>query len=129
MIIAVDGTAASGKGTLAKRLAEYFNLAYLDTGALYRGVALRLLRRSEDADTSPDLAASEAQLLTLDDLNDPDLRLESTSAMASKVAGIPAVRQALLTYQQDFAKTPLMTKLAALLMAVILARLSCPMRI
>lgn len=106
MIIAVDGTAASGKGTLAKRLAEYFNLAYLDTGALYRGVALRLLRHSEDADISPDLAASEAQLLTLDDLNDPDLRLESTSAMASKVAGIPAVRQALLTYQQDFAKTP-----------------------
>lgn len=106
MIIAVDGTAASGKGTLAKRLAGHFNLAHLDTGALYRGVALRLLRCSEDADISPDLAASEARLLTLDDLNDPDLRLENTSAMASKVASIPAVRQALLTYQQDFAKHP-----------------------
>jgi cytidylate kinase len=106
MIIAVDGTAASGKGTLARRLAEHFHLAYLDTGALYRGVALRVLRLELSEDEALALAASEAGKLTLDDLNDPDLRLEATSAMASRVASIPAVRQALQEYQRDFARTP-----------------------
>ncbi|MGB0181822.1 MAG: (d)CMP kinase [Candidatus Puniceispirillales bacterium] len=106
MIIAVDGTAASGKGTLAKRLAEHFHLAYLDTGALYRGVALRVLRLGLSGDDALTHAANEAGKLTPDDLNDPDLRLEVTSAMASRVASIPAVRQALQAYQRAFAKTP-----------------------
>mgnify|MGYP001595331497 FL=1 len=106
MIIAVDGTAASGKGTLAKRLADHFHLAHLDTGGLYRAVALRVLRLPFPADEALTHAASEASQLTHDDLNHADLRLETTSAMASRVASIPAVRQALLAYQQDFAANP-----------------------
>lgn len=106
MIIAVDGTAASGKGTLAKRLADHFHLAHLDTGGLYRAVALRVLRLPFPADDALAHAASEASKLTTDDLSHADLRLESTSAMASRVASIPAVRQALLAYQQDFAANP-----------------------
>jgi cytidylate kinase len=105
MIIAVDGTAASGKGTLAKRLADHFHLAHLDTGGLYRAVALRVLRLFP-ADDALAHAASEAAKLTTDDLNHADLRLEATSAMASRVASIPAVRQALLAYQRDFAANP-----------------------
>jgi cytidylate kinase len=106
MIIAVDGTAASGKGTLAKRLADHFHLAHLDTGGLYRAVALRVLRLPLPADDALAHAASEAAKLTTDDLNHADLRLEATSAMASRVASIPAVRQALLAYQRNFAANP-----------------------
>jgi len=106
MIIAVDGTAASGKGTLAKRLADHFHLAHLDTGGLYRAVALRVLRLPFPADEALTHAATEASQLTPDDLSHADLRLETTSAMASRVASIPAVRQALLAYQQDFAANP-----------------------
>ncbi len=105
MIIAVDGPVAAGKGTLARRLAERLGYAYLDTGGLYRAVALRLLRGGLDL---ADEAAGVAAALALEpgDLSDPALRDEATGEGASRVAALPAVRQALLEYQRRFATRP-----------------------
>ncbi|MDG1438487.1 MAG: (d)CMP kinase, partial [Emcibacteraceae bacterium] len=104
-IIALDGPAASGKGTLAKKLAEHFNLALLDTGALYRAVGLNVLKANGDPENEQD-ALKAVDILGSTDLKDPKIRGESTGAAASKVAAIPAVRQALVDYQRDFAFNP-----------------------
>ena len=105
MIIAVDGPAASGKGTLARRLASHFGLHYLDTGSLYRAVALGVLKKGANP---ADLAAAEAVAAALSppDRDDPDLRSEDVSQAASVVAAFPAVRQHVLEYQRKFAATP-----------------------
>ncbi|QEX14902.1 cytidylate kinase [Hypericibacter terrae] len=104
-IIAVDGPAASGKGTLARRLARHFGFAYLDTGLLYRAVGLRLLRAGQDpADEAAAIAA--AGTVTPAELGDPALRSEATGQAASAVARIPGVRQALLDLQHRFAVAP-----------------------
>lgn len=105
MIIALDGPAASGKGTLARKLAEHFNLALLDTGALYRAVGLNVLKADGDPENEADALIAVGKLATTD-LNDPALRGESTGAAASKVAAMPAVRQSLVDYQRHFAHTP-----------------------
>ncbi len=103
MIIAIDGPAASGKGTLAKRIADHFGLAYLDTGLLYRAVARDVLARDASLD---DEAVATAVARTIDPatLNDPNLRLPGVGEAASVVARIPAVRAALLHFQHDFAR-------------------------
>ncbi|HJP21861.1 MAG: (d)CMP kinase [Alphaproteobacteria bacterium] len=108
MIIAVDGPAAAGKGTLARRLAEHFGLAYLDTGALYRATALRLLRAGAavGAEIGAEAAASAAAAIEPENLVDPALRQEQTGALASRVSALPEVRAALLQYQRDFAARP-----------------------
>jgi cytidylate kinase len=105
LVIAIDGPAAAGKGTLARRLAEHYGLAYLDSGSLYRGTALALLRQGQP---SPDeaTAVAAAKSLRPELLGDPDLRAEATGALASKIAAIPAVRAALLTWQRSFAAAP-----------------------
>ncbi len=104
-IIAVDGPAASGKGTLAKRLARHFDFAHLDSGRLYRAVALRCSRAGIDpADEAK--AAAEAARITPDDLADPGLRTEATARVASRVAALPLVRRALVDYQRSFAARP-----------------------
>jgi cytidylate kinase len=105
VIIAIDGPASSGKGTLARRLAAHYGLPHLDTGALYRAVARRLLREGGDLS---DAAAAEAaaRSLTADDLDDPRLRDEKTGEAASIVSAMPGVRAALLDYQQRFARQP-----------------------
>jgi cytidylate kinase len=104
-IVTVDGPSAAGKGTLARRLAQHFGFAFLDTGALYRGVGLSLLRQGRDpADAAAAVAAAMA--LTADILADPDLRAEATSQAASIVAAIPGVRAAILNWQRDFAHRP-----------------------
>jgi len=105
MIIAIDGPAAAGKGTLARALAETFELAYLDTGALYRATALRTLRAGIDPADAVAVAA-QANLITPDDLADPALRAEETGEMASKVSALTEVRAALLAYQRRFAQHP-----------------------
>lgn len=105
MIVAVDGPAASGKGTLARRLADKFGLAYLETGALYRAVALKLLREGRDPADEVSAVRAVAALDT-GDLSDPALRDEATGRAASVVAALPAVRQALLDFQRNFATTP-----------------------
>ncbi len=105
MIVAVDGPAASGKGTLARRIAAHFSLAYLDTGKIYRAVGLRVLRDHGDPEN---LAAALAAARKLDpaELDDPALGGDDAASAASRVAAIGAVRDALLAFQQDFAASP-----------------------
>jgi CMP/dCMP kinase len=104
-VVAIDGPAASGKGTLAHRLAERFGLAHLDTGGLYRAVALLVLEAGADPN---DPTAAEAAARRVDPalLADPRLRGEAVAAASSVVAAIPAVRAALLALQRDFAAYP-----------------------
>jgi cytidylate kinase len=105
VIIAIDGPAASGKGTLARRLAQRFGLAFLDTGGLYRAAALRALESGGDP-SNPTLAEAAAKAVRPQDLDNPRLREERVSDAASVVAAIPAVRTALLAFQRDFAHHP-----------------------
>ncbi len=105
MMIAIDGPAASGKGTIARRLAAYFGLPHLDTGSLYRSVALRLLREGADLH-DVEAAENAARSLTPGDLSDPRLREEKTGEAASIVSAMPGVRAALLDYQRTFALQP-----------------------
>jgi cytidylate kinase len=103
MIIAIDGPAASGKGTLAKRIADHFGWACLDTGLLYRAVARDVLARAASLE---DEAVATAVARTIDPatLNDPSLRFPGVGEAASVVARIAAVRAALLDFQHDFAR-------------------------
>ena len=107
MIIAIDGTAASGKGTLAKRLATRLNLAHLDTGALYRITGHMLhIQGITIADITPEIAVKAAENLDLSYSDDPVIRTVIAGDMASHVAAIPQVRSALTTLQRTFAHTP-----------------------
>ncbi len=109
VVIAVDGPAASGKGTLAKKLAERLGYAYLDTGALYRAVAMATLEIGGDPAKLQDVQPALQIILrnlTPELLANPALRTPEVSEGASKVAAIPEVRQALLDYQRDFAANP-----------------------
>ena len=105
MIIAIDGPAASGKGTLAKRIADHFGLGHLDTGLLYRAVARDVLKQGAALD---DAAAATTAARNLDPatLDDPALRDPGSGEGASVVARIPAVRAAILDYQRAFAGRP-----------------------
>lgn len=105
VVVAIDGPAASGKGTLARRLAQHFGFAYLDTGSLYRAVGFAVLQAGGDP---ADEATAEAAARSLDSalLDDPRLRTDDVAQAASKVAAIPAVRAALLDFQRRFAAAP-----------------------
>jgi cytidylate kinase len=102
VIIAIDGPAASGKGTLAKRLAAHYRLPHLDTGLLYRGVALSMINARAPLE-DPERAEAAARGLQLDHLTDPRLRGGEMGGAASIVAAIPGVRAALLDFQRAFA--------------------------
>jgi cytidylate kinase len=103
MIIAIDGPAASGKGTLGKLIAAHYGLAHLDTGKLYRAVARDTLARgAKPWDAKVALAAAEA--LDVATLGDPSLMDGRLGEAASVVASHPEVRQALLAYQRNFAR-------------------------
>ncbi len=102
MVIAVDGPAASGKGTLARRLAAHFDFGYLDTGSLYRAVGMRVLYANQQpTDVAAAIAASRA--INAQDLANPKLRGERIGQAASIVSAMPEVREALLEYQHKFA--------------------------
>lgn len=105
VVIAVDGTAASGKGTLAKKLARHFNFPHLDSGALYRLTALAVLEKKGDPSNEAD-ALKGAQSIDLSRAGDPVIRRDDVGAAASKVAAIGAVRQALFDFQRDFLMSP-----------------------
>lgn len=103
LIIAIDGPAAAGKGTLAKRLAAHFGLPHLDTGLLYRATGRRVLDAGGDP-ADPAAATAAARALCPEDLQRPDLRGPEADAAAAAVAAIPAVRAALLDFQRAFGR-------------------------
>jgi CMP/dCMP kinase len=104
-VIAIDGPAASGKGTLARRLAEYYKLPHLDTGLLYRATACALI--DEGLSLEDALAAEEAARgLSLNEFDSERLRSREIGEASSVVASIPAVRAALIEMQQNFAARP-----------------------
>ncbi|MFC7396475.1 (d)CMP kinase [Chelatococcus sp. GCM10030263] len=105
MILAIDGPAASGKGTLGKRLAAHFGLPHLDTGLLYRAVALSLLEAGQDL-TDEAAARRAAEGLTATALDDDRLRGRAMGEAASVVAALPPVRAALVEFQRSFAASP-----------------------
>ena len=105
MIIAIDGPAASGKGTLARRLAVHYGLAYLDTGLIYRAVGAMTVEAGGDP-ADPAAATAAAEALTAADLERGDLRGETAASAASKAAAIPSVREALVAFQRRVAATP-----------------------
>ena len=104
MIIAVDGPAASGKGTIAKALARHYGLPHLDTGLLYRAVALTVQRMELD----PAIEADAVAACNFDEslLDDPALRQDAIGQLASIVSAHPLVRAALLQRQKRFARQP-----------------------
>src|SRR6202008_4117069 len=105
MIIAIDGPAASGKGTLAKRLAQHYGYHHLDTGVIYRAVAYALMR--DDADLSNEaLAVAAARGLDPQKFDDPVLKSQKVGEGASVVSGIPRVREVLVDFQRQFAADP-----------------------
>ena len=103
-VIAVDGPAASGKGTIARALAAHFSLPHMDTGLLYRGVALSLWRFGGDPASEFEAMRACADMNL--DMSDPELRSETVSKLASAISAYPGVRAALLERQRAFAALP-----------------------
>ncbi len=124
-VIAIDGPSASGKGTLARRLATHFDFAFLDTGALYRAVGLEVFRTGGNPENEQDAVVAVRRLPEID-LSDKALRSESTGDLASKVAAIPAVRALLLDYQRSFAQNPPGGKAGAVLDGRDIGTVICP---
>jgi cytidylate kinase len=105
MIIAIDGPAASGKGTLAKRLAQHYGLRHLDTGVIYRAVAKALLDAGLEL-TDEARAAAAAMELDPEKFGDPALKSQKVGDAASVVSAFPKVREALVNFQRAFAADP-----------------------
>jgi len=103
ILIAIDGPSASGKGTVAKKLARHFNLPYLNTGALYRLMALRLLQRGFDLQNFDEHLDLITQNINEDDLENNELFSEETGAAASMIAKNHNLRQKIFAFQRDFA--------------------------
>lgn len=103
IVIAVDGPAAAGKGTIARALAAHFGYHYLDTGALYRAVAWTVLDKGQEP-TDETAAIKVAQTLDIGSIEDALLRTDQVSEAASVVAAYPGVRSAILDFQRTFAK-------------------------
>ena len=104
-VIAIDGPAASGKGTLARRLAEYYKLPHLDTGLLYRATACALIDEGLSLENTP-AAEEAARGLSLNEFDVERLRSREIGEASSVVASIPSVRAALIEMQQNFAARP-----------------------
>jgi cytidylate kinase len=125
MIIAVDGPAASGKGTLARRLAEHYDLAYLDTGSLYRSVAYEVLSQgAHPTEVNATLIAAKA--LTIGAVDDTLLRTAEVGVAASLVAAQPELREAIKELQRRFAQSPPGDKQGAVLDGRDIGTVICP---
>ncbi|RCK40683.1 MULTISPECIES: (d)CMP kinase [Thalassospira] len=125
MIIAIDGPAASGKGTLARRVAAAMDYAYLDTGLLYRATGAKVLALGLDP-SNEDAAVGVAEKLGADDLEGEELRSEEVGSAASKVAAIPKVRAVLLAFQRNLASSPPDGKRGAVLDGRDIGTVVCP---
>ena len=125
MIVAIDGPAGSGKGTIAKKLAEYFNLSYLDTGILYRAVALQMLTEGINENDYRS-AQKVAQQVSIASIDHTGIRTRAVSDLASKIATISSVRQELLTRQRRFAQNPDPDKDGAILDGRDIGTIVCP---
>jgi len=121
MIIAIDGTLASGKGTIARRIAAWFGLPYMDTGRLYRATGVAAIKERVDL-ADGELVAAVASSLDLNDFEEAELRTAEAGVAASKVAALPDVRTALLQLQRDFANQ----KLGAVLDGRDIGTVVCP---
>ena len=125
MIIAIDGPAAAGKGTLAKSLSKHLDFAYMDTGLLYRAIGKRALDEGIDL-TKSNTAAIIAKSLQLKDLRVEGLRTEKVGQAASKLSAYQSVRSELLVLQRKFAKTPPEGKKGAILDGRDIGTIVCP---
>jgi cytidylate kinase len=105
VVIAIDGTSGCGKGTLARKLARHYGFAHLDSGALYRLVALGVLRTGGDPARAEE-AVRAAREIDPDGINEPQLRSAAVGDAASLVAAVPEVRSAVFRFQRDFAGHP-----------------------
>jgi cytidylate kinase len=105
IVIAVDGTAASGKGTLAKQLAQHFGFAHLDSGSLYRLAGLAVLEAQGNPMSESD-AVKGTRSIDFSRAGDPAIRSDVVGQAASQVAAIPAVRKALFAFQRSFLEQP-----------------------
>lgn len=103
MIIAVDGPAGAGKGTISRALAQHFSLKYIDTGLMYRALAYKALAEGMDL-THEDSLVSVAKTLTTNDLQLPELRMEEVGNAASKIAILPAVRGQITVHTRRFSQ-------------------------
>ena len=125
IVIAIDGPAAAGKGTLARRVATELNLNYLDTGLLYRATGFAVLQSNEDP-SDPASALKAAQNLQPADLDNDRLRDDECAQAASKVAAIQSVRDQLLAFQRSFAQTPPAGKKGSVLDGRDIGTVVCP---
>ncbi|MCB2107241.1 MAG: (d)CMP kinase, partial [Rhodobacteraceae bacterium] len=125
MIVAIDGQAAAGKGTLARKVADQFDFAYLDTGSLYRATGVAVLKAGGDP-TDEAAAAKIARILDLSSVRDEELRTAAAGVAASQVAVHKAVRAALLDFQREFAHRPPGNKAGAVLDGRDIGTVVCP---
>lgn len=125
MIIAIDGPSASGKGTLARRLAEHLDFAHLDTGRLYRAVGLAVVCAGGDPD-DPERAIRVARKFDPAMLDDPELASGRAADAASRVSAIRGVRDALIAFQRGFARRPPGGKRGAVLDGRDIGTVICP---
>jgi cytidylate kinase len=125
IVIAVDGPAASGKGTLSRRISHFYNLSYLDTGKLYRGVGWLLLTRGLNPRNEAE-AAEVARGFSLEQIEDANIRTPDVGGAASVVAAQPAVRAALFDFQRNFALKPAPGKAGAVLDGRDIGTVVCP---
>lgn len=114
LVIAIDGPAGAGKGTLASSLARIYDLAHLDTGLLYRAVALKMIKEGKDL-VDHESAVKLALSLEMTDLKDPALREETTGNAASQIALFPEVRESLLKFQRNFSTNPVLRQKGVIL--------------
>ena len=124
IIIAIDGPSASGKGTIARGMADYFEFSYLDTGLLYRAVGRKVFEYDENFNEAT--AIHIAQNFDISWLDHPLLRNDDSSSLASKVAVIAGVRQALLEFQRHFSVHPAAEKKGSILDGRDIGTIICP---
>jgi len=124
--IAIDGTSASGKGTLAKKLSQKYAIPHLDTGLMYRKVASEILKNKIDYNKLSELSCQIAKVSNFENLQNEELRTEKIAQMASKIAVFPALRNMLNLKQKEFIGKVMNSLVAAYLMEEILEQKYSP---